>query len=149
MSTAPSFSVIPGAQVRRVLRGREAEVVQLVESAYRLHAEGRSVNPPSYFLRFPDRPSSRIIALPASLGGAAPVDGLKWIASFPGNVAEGLPRASARADPQRPRDRLSVRLSGGIGDQRRADGRDGGQRSRLAQPWRGPGRGDWGSSAPA
>ncbi len=95
MNAPPSFSVIPGAQVRRVLGGREAEVVQLVESAYRLHAEGCSVNPPSYFLRFPDRPSSRIIALPASLGGAAPVDGLKWIASFPGNVAEGLPRASA------------------------------------------------------
>ena len=95
MSTAPSFSVISGAQVRRVLQGRQAEVVQLIESAYRLHAEGHSVNPPSYFLRFPDRPSSRIIALPASLGGAVPVDGLKWIASFPGNVAEGLPRASA------------------------------------------------------
>jgi len=94
MSAAPSFSVISGAQVRRVLDGREVELVQLVETTYRLHSEGRSVNPPSYFLRFPDRPSSRIIALPASLGGAVPVDGLKWIASFPGNVAEGLPRAS-------------------------------------------------------
>ncbi len=95
MTAAPTFSVIPGAQVKKVLSGREGEVVQLVESAYRLHAEGHSVNPPSYFLRFPDRPSSRIIALPASLGGTAPVDGLKWISSFPDNVAEGLPRASA------------------------------------------------------
>jgi ornithine cyclodeaminase len=93
--TTPTFSVISGAQVRQVLRGREREVVRLVETAYRLHAEGHTVNPPSYFLRFPDRPSSRIIALPASLGGAAPVDGLKWIASFPDNVATGLPRASA------------------------------------------------------
>ncbi len=42
MSAAPSFSVVSGAQVRRVLHGREAEVVQLVESTYRLHAEGRA-----------------------------------------------------------------------------------------------------------
>jgi N-[(2S)-2-amino-2-carboxyethyl]-L-glutamate dehydrogenase len=91
---APEFAVISGAQVQRVLGGREAEVVGLVEAAYRLHAAGDSVNPPSYFLRFADRPSARIIALPAALGGEAPVDGLKWISSFPDNVAAGIPRAS-------------------------------------------------------
>jgi len=87
--------VIPGAQVRQVLHGREQEIVELVERTYRLHGAGESVNPPSYFLRFPDRPRSRIIALPASLGGPSPVDGLKWISSFPDNVAAGIPRASA------------------------------------------------------
>ena len=93
--TVPPFAVIPGAQVRRVLAGHEKQIVELVEATYRLHGAGDSVNPPSYFLRFPDRPASRIIALPASIGGELRVDGLKWISSFPENVAAGLPRASA------------------------------------------------------
>ena len=93
--TVPPFAVIPGAQVQHALQGREQRITELVESTYRLHSAGDSVNPPSYFLRFPDRPSSRIIALPASIGGALRVDGLKWISSFPENVAAGLPRASA------------------------------------------------------
>ena len=91
----PPFSVIPGGQVRQVLAGREREVVDLVADTYRLHGAGESVNPPSYFLRFPDRPTARIIALPASIGGPSGVDGLKWISSFPGNIESGLPRASA------------------------------------------------------
>jgi 2,3-diaminopropionate biosynthesis protein SbnB len=94
-ATVPPFAVIPGTQVRRALQGREREIVELVESAYRVHGAGDTVNPPSYFLRFPDRPSSRIIALPASIGGSVQVDGLKWISSFPDNVAAGIPRASA------------------------------------------------------
>ena len=94
-ATVPPFAVISGAQVQRVLQGQEKEIVELVEATYRLHGAGDSVNPPSYFLRFPDRPSSRIIALPASIGGDVCVDGLKWISSFPGNVAAGIPRASA------------------------------------------------------
>jgi len=91
----PPFSVISGAQVQRALRGREREITELVEQTYRVHGTGDSVNPPSYFLRFADRPTSRIIALPASIGGQTRVDGLKWISSFPTNVAAGIPRASA------------------------------------------------------
>jgi ornithine cyclodeaminase len=91
----PSFSVISGAQVQHALHGREKEIVEIVEATYRLHGAGDSVNPPSYFLQFPDRPTARIIALPASIGGPARVDGMKWISSFPENVAAGVPRASA------------------------------------------------------
>ena len=94
-ATVPQFAVISGAQVQRVLQGREKEIVELVAATYRLHDAGDSVNPRSYFLRFPDRPSARIIALPASIGGPTRVDGLKWISSFPENVAVGIPRASA------------------------------------------------------
>jgi 2,3-diaminopropionate biosynthesis protein SbnB len=93
--TVPPFAVIPGAQVQSALHGREKQIVELVEATYRAHGAGDSVNPPSYFLRFPDRPSARIIALPASIGGQVRVDGLKWISSFPENVAAGIPRASA------------------------------------------------------
>jgi 2,3-diaminopropionate biosynthesis protein SbnB len=93
--TVPPFAVVPGAQVQSALHGREKQIVELVEATYRLHGAGDSVNPPSYFLRFPDRPSARIIALPASVGGDVHVDGIKWISSFPDNVSAGIPRASA------------------------------------------------------
>ena len=90
-AAVPPFAVIGGAQVQQALQGREKQIVELVEATYRLHSAGDSVNPPSYFLRFPDRPAARIIALPASIGGQLRVDGLKWISSFPQNVAAGLP----------------------------------------------------------
>lgn len=91
----PEFAVVGGDAVRAVLWGRHHQVVDLIRQAYLTHGAGASVNPPSYFLRFPDRPDSRIIALPASLGGEFGVDGIKWVSSFPGNISNGLPRASA------------------------------------------------------
>ncbi|GAA3228871.1 2,3-diaminopropionate biosynthesis protein SbnB [Actinocorallia longicatena] len=95
MTQPPSFAVVSGEQVAGALHGREKQVTAMVEAAYRLHGEARTVNPDSYFLRFPDRPSSRIIALPASVKGEVNVHGIKWISSFPENVAAGIPRASA------------------------------------------------------
>lgn len=94
-SVVPPFVVVPGYQVEEVLDGRENLVVDLIEAAYLRHDAGQTVNPPSYFLTFPDRPGSRIIALPAALSGPEGVDGLKWVSSFPENVASGIPRASA------------------------------------------------------
>ena len=116
-ATPPPFAVVSGAQVQRALAGREREIVDLVEATYRWHGAGDSVNPPSYFLRFPDRPTARIIALPASLGGKVRVDGLKWISSFPGQRGRGHPARLGRADPQRPRHRLPVRLPGELDHQ--------------------------------
>jgi len=95
MVAAPSFHVVSGSVVKDTIDGNMAEVFYAVESAYRMHAAGDSVNPDSYFLRFPDKPSSRIIALPAHLGGAVQKSGIKWISSFPENTASNLARASA------------------------------------------------------
>ncbi len=66
-----------------------------MEEAYRLHSSRDSVNPDSYFLRYPEKPNARIIALPAHLGGEVQKSGIKWISSFPDNTATNLARASA------------------------------------------------------
>ena len=95
MAAAPTFYVVPGTTVKRVIDGNRTAVFRAVETAYRLHAAGDAVNPDSYFLRFPDKPNARIIALPAHLGGAVQKSGIKWISSFPDNRAHNLARASA------------------------------------------------------
>ncbi len=95
MAGAPTFYVIPGSSVKSVIDGNRNQVFAAVETAYRLHSSGDAVNPDSYFLRYPDNPSARIIALPAHLGGAVQKSGIKWISSFPENRAGNLARASA------------------------------------------------------
>src|SRR6266508_575589 len=89
------LSIINGKTVFDIIRAHRAECIDVVRDAYLAHANGNSVNPHSYFLRFPEKPDCRIIALPAFLGDGFAVAGLKWIASYPGNVQRGFPRASA------------------------------------------------------
>ncbi|MER5435303.1 2,3-diaminopropionate biosynthesis protein SbnB [Streptomyces sp. NPDC002588] len=99
-----SVLIIGHDDVRDLLAGREKEVIDAVRRAYVLHDEGRSAVPHSVFLRFPGKPRDRIIGLPAFLDGDGDSDGtspdsaaagFKWVSSFPGNLAEGLPRANA------------------------------------------------------
>jgi ornithine cyclodeaminase len=89
------LSIINGKTVSEIIRARRADCVDVVRDAYLAHARGQSVNPASNFLRFPEKPDCRIIALPAYIGDGFHVAGLKWIASYPGNVRQGFPRASA------------------------------------------------------
>ena len=95
MLSAPVFYVVAGSTVKRVIDDNKQQVFDAVEAAYRLHGSGDTLNPGSYFLRYPDRPSARIIGLPAHVGGAVQKSGIKWISSFPENKARNLARASA------------------------------------------------------
>ncbi|MFG2537147.1 2,3-diaminopropionate biosynthesis protein SbnB [Streptomyces sp. NPDC048511] len=81
--------------VAAALDGLDPAVLDAVRTAYVLHGQGRSEVPFSGFLRPPGDDGSRIISLPAYLGGPEPVMGLKWISSFPANVERGLQRASS------------------------------------------------------
>ncbi|MEU6664951.1 2,3-diaminopropionate biosynthesis protein SbnB [Streptomyces sp. NPDC046727] len=89
------FDVVGGRTVRDIVRDSRRDIVRVVRDTYLAHHAGRSVNPDSYFLRFPEKPADRIIALPAYLDGEREVAGIKWIASFPANIQRGIPRASA------------------------------------------------------
>ncbi len=93
----PQFSVVTAHDVHNAIFANIHEVLDVVRQAYIAHHQGATVNPPSSFLRFAERPKDRIIALPAHVRqttGPA-MTGIKWIASFPGNIENGIPRASA------------------------------------------------------
>jgi ornithine cyclodeaminase len=75
-------------------------VIDVVEGAFRLKAEGQVVNPPKVMLTWSDEPGTqerdgRIMAMPAWVGGEWDVAGMKWIPSVPANPARGMPRANA------------------------------------------------------
>ncbi|WP_328879522.1 2,3-diaminopropionate biosynthesis protein SbnB [Streptomyces sp. NBC_00299] len=95
MLTMPALRVVSGADVLARVDGGRADCLDVVRRGYLAHAAGESSVPHSAFLRFPQRPNSRIISLPAYLGGEFDVAGIKWIASFPDNPERGIPRASA------------------------------------------------------
>lgn len=90
-----SLLILSTADVASVLTDNENAIVDTVKEAYELHQQGKSSLPHSIFLRFPEQPSDRIIGLPAYIDGETPTAGMKWIASFPGNIQNGIDRASA------------------------------------------------------
>ena len=95
MHDGPAFRVIDAGTIHELIFSNIEGWFDTVARAYLAHADGRSINPRSVFLTFPERPRDRIIASPARLDAPWNVSGIKWIASYPGNAHNGLPRASA------------------------------------------------------
>ena len=87
--------LLKGSDIDHLLRRQEAAILTAVQRAYQIHAKGLTVMPPDGYLHFPGREKERIISKVAYLGGDFDVAGIKWIASFPGNLAKGMERASA------------------------------------------------------
>jgi len=85
---------INDAHIEAMLSRDRTQVMRLVTEAYRLYADGQAVEETPSYLRPPHDARARIIAKPACLYGDAPVSGVKWVSSFPGNLELGLPRAS-------------------------------------------------------
>ncbi|MGO4548373.1 2,3-diaminopropionate biosynthesis protein SbnB [Paenibacillus sp. 2TAB23] len=67
-------------------------LVDSMENAVRIIDSGDYKQPVKPYLRY-HNPANRIIAMPAYVGGSVQTAGIKWIASFPGNLDAGLPRA--------------------------------------------------------
>lgn len=95
----------------RSLQTDWTELADLIERTVRIADAGDYSQPIKPYLRYGD-PRNRIIAMPAYVGGEIASAGLKWIASFPGNLERGLPRAHGlvvlnRADTGQPEAVLS------------------------------------------
>ncbi|MBA5248980.1 MAG: 2,3-diaminopropionate biosynthesis protein SbnB [Gammaproteobacteria bacterium] len=91
----PNFTIINAEYIKQWLLRNPNKLLEITTQAYLSFHEGTAVNPDSYFLRFPDNPNNRIIALPASSEKDPLCAGIKWISSFPINISNGLDRASA------------------------------------------------------
>jgi 2,3-diaminopropionate biosynthesis protein SbnB len=90
-----ALTVISGSQIANLMPSLRQDILRLVEATYLQHDAGLTNNPDSYFLRFEERQSDRIIALPAAIANDTPISGIKWIASYPKNIQRNLQRASA------------------------------------------------------
>jgi ornithine cyclodeaminase len=70
------------------------DIKNVIENAIDLLSNNDFSQPIKPYLRYKN-PANRIIAMPAYIGGRFNMSGIKWIASFPGNIAMGKARANS------------------------------------------------------
>ncbi|OMP77240.1 2,3-diaminopropionate biosynthesis protein SbnB [[Flexibacter] sp. ATCC 35208] len=70
------------------------EQLSVIRNTLHILKEKNVAQPIKPYLRYRDM-ANRIIAMPAYVGGDISMAGIKWIASFPGNIEKGLMRAHA------------------------------------------------------
>ena len=68
------------------------DIIETIAEAVDILHAGDFSQPVKPYLRYRDK-ANRIIAMPAFMGGQVNMAGIKWIASFPGNLVKGMPRA--------------------------------------------------------
>jgi len=90
-----NFSVITAKSVEGIINNNHQAIYDIIKKTYIAHHKKDTVNPSSYFIWYPDKPLSRIIALPALISNENKIAGIKWISSNPENINNGLNRASA------------------------------------------------------
>ncbi len=90
-----NFHIITADVITKILLDHVNDLCDIIKNTYIAHANGYTVNPTSFFLRFPDDETTRIIALPAVLNREQKIAGIKWIGSNPKNIQYGIERASA------------------------------------------------------
>lgn len=90
-----TFSIITAETVNKIVAQATYKIYEAIKIAYVSYGQREAMNPPSYFLSFPDKERSRIIALPALIMQNPRIAGIKWISSNPDNLKCNLKRASA------------------------------------------------------
>ena len=70
------------------------ELAEVIKDAVYCLSKNEFVQPVKPYLRFGNL-RNRIIAMPAYIGGAFNLAGIKWIASFPGNIEKNINRAQS------------------------------------------------------
>lgn len=87
----PSMLYLSNAAIRKLQPSWET-AIEIVEQAVKAWSKKDYAQPIKPYLRYRNS-DNRIIAMPGFVGAPFEISGIKWIASFPGNLKKQLPRA--------------------------------------------------------